>query len=193
VSTDGHAVHDRLLLGRRVILRPLFSSDYDWLYALATDQQVGRYWRFRGHTPSPETFVASIWAGVAAQFVVTKRADQTRIGLMQFDQFNAESGYGYLSAILHPDVLGAGWPIESLYLFVNYLFITRNLRKIYIEASGAALTNYQSAVGALLVEEGRLVDHDYVDGRFVDCHLLALYRQTWESNRASVDRFLVDG
>jgi RimJ/RimL family protein N-acetyltransferase len=106
--------------GRRVRLRPVTRGDYDWLYGLATDDRVSSQWKFRGFTPGPEDFVSALWNGIAAQFVLLRRSDDRPIGLVQFDQFNSESGFGYLSYVLQPDFLGQGWPMEGLFLFVNY-------------------------------------------------------------------------
>lgn len=76
------------------------------------------------------------------QFVTHRREDHRPFGLLQFYQFNAESGFGYLSFILDPEFIGQGWPIEALVLFINHLFVSRNLRKLYMETADSSLANY---------------------------------------------------
>lgn len=54
-----------------------------------------------------------------------------------------------------------------------------DLRKLYIEALEPSFDMFQSAVGPYLVEEGRLVQHQWYGDKYVDLHVLALYRDAW--------------
>src|SRR5436190_18418531 len=69
-----------ILTGRHVRRRPIFHGDYDYLYALTTDEELCGRIRYRGKTPSPEQFEHQLWHNVAAQFVIELVSDGRRIG-----------------------------------------------------------------------------------------------------------------
>ncbi len=181
------------LSGRRVVLRPLRPFDYEWLFPLATTGNGGRYWRFRGATPPAEEFPRAISHDVEVQMVVDRIDGRGPCGLVQLVNVNHRNGYGSMSVILRPDAYLEGWPMEGIGLFLSYVFMTWNLRKIYFESVEPSYESYRSTVGRLLVEEGVLRAHEFVDGKYVDYHILALYRETWADRHERVfSRFFND-
>ncbi len=68
---------------------------------------------------------------------------------------------------------------EGMFLLIDHLFASFPLRKAYAEMSA---TN--SAVMGLpsgpFVEEGRLADHDFVDGQYVDHVYISVSRCSWD-------------
>ncbi|CAN5580375.1 hypothetical protein BH20ACT2_BH20ACT2_09520 [soil metagenome] len=167
------------LTGRRVRLRALHQSDFDFLYQLAADEQVGFRWRTRGLTPAPDAFLALVWAGVDVQFVIVDQRTERLIGLVSAYGADAHAGHVRLAMMAVPDVMRTGWIIEAAILFIDYLFAVMNLRKIYFDVPGF---NYDTSLGRLgkwFRTEGTLKDHNYFGGRHWDQHILALYREDW--------------
>lgn len=73
--------------------------------------------------------------------------------------------------------------LDGVALFVDYVFSTWPFRKIYLEVPSYNLSQLGSQVGGLLAEEGRLLDHVWLNGRTWDLHLLALYQSSWQARR----------
>ena len=171
------------LKGHRVNLRPLAPPDYEWLYVLSSLPEVSSRWRFRGSTPSPEVFRAALWSNCDVQLIVEAADGSGPLGLLQLVDRDDRSGYAGVNMILRPDFMRRGWPFEGIAIFVEYVFRCWALRKLYFHTVSFNATQFQSAIGTLLTEEGRLRDHEYHDGKYFDLLILALYRETWQEAR----------
>ena len=170
------------LLGRRVMLRPVAVADLEALRMAEMDGSVISTYRTRGMTPSPEQWAQSFWSGVLAQFVVVRLATGEPIGMVSAYRPDNRHGTAYLAAYIFMPFQRLAWPMEGLRLFVSYLFRTFPLRKLYGVALDANLDQYRSILGGVAHEEGRLRDHEYLDGRYVDLVTLALYREQWTTS-----------
>ena len=164
-------------------MKPTEPNDYSWLYGLATSPETGVRWRFRGTIPSPEQFVSLLWREVEVQFVLWGRADARRLGLVQLIRYANKDGHAGVSFILDPTAQKSGWAIEGMILFINYVFTTMPIRKLYFESLEFSVNDYSSAIGAFLQDEGTLREHEYFNEKFLDLHISALYRKTWLENR----------
>ena len=144
--------------------------------------------RFAGATPSPEKIAASLWDSVLAQFVVEDASGQSPLGLVSVTSPNFRDGYAYMSAVGLPDVQGSGLMVEAALLGFNYGFATWPFRKIYMEATETSYASFKSGLGRLFSEEGRLREHSFWNGRYVDLLILAVYRATWVDHVSILDR-----
>lgn len=175
------------LVGRRVELVPLGPADHEWLYNVATTTPVGMLWRLvRNRHPSADEFVQMLWRNCAMAFTIRARSDGRPLGFAELNVVNHVAGHGQVGAFFTPEAAYSAWPVEGLAMFVDRAFTVFPLRKLYFESIGPALAQYGSLVGDLLVEEGRLREHEYVDGELVDYVILALYRQRWQEARAAL-------
>jgi RimJ/RimL family protein N-acetyltransferase len=82
----------------------------------------------------------------------------------------------YFAVTAFGSYLGTGLAIEGSLLFLNYLFSTWRIRKVYVETTPEALARYASGL-SLLREEGRLIDHEYLKGAYHDHMTYAIYRR----------------
>lgn len=178
------------LTGRRVHLRPVHPSDYEYLYALATGEQTGFRWRYRGVSPSPESFAQGLWQQVIAQFVVERRSDGERLGHVVAFDANERNGFCHIGILLDPEVEGAGWAFEAAALFVEYLFTLWPFRKLYGEVLEFNYAAFESGRDRWFREEGRLRAHEYHDNRYWDLVLVALHREDWERDASPILRRL---
>lgn len=180
-AVDAHGgTRSAPLVGRRVRLRPVQPSDYEYLYALATDDEVSHRWRFRGTTPSPDAFVQLLWQHSVVQFVVEHKESGRRIG--HLSAFNADdrNGWCHIGVVIDPALSRTGWALESIALFLNHLFVTFGFRKLYGEVLEPAFADLASGAGRWFRVEGRLERHEFFAGRYWDLVVLALYREDWE-------------
>jgi RimJ/RimL family protein N-acetyltransferase len=164
---------------RRVRLRPIADRDSAFLYELMTAPDGGGRVRFAGATPSPEKVRASLWDSVLAQFVIERVGSEKPLGLAAVTSANFRDGYAYLSALGAPEGRRLGLVAEGTLLAFHYAFSTWPFRKLYMEASEESLEAFRSGLGQFFVEEGRLREHSFWNGRYLDVTILAVYRETW--------------
>jgi RimJ/RimL family protein N-acetyltransferase len=169
------------LAGRRVRLRAVLASDYDFLFQLAVDERTAPHWRYRGAPPRPEAFIGELWDGVLTQFIVERKDQRERLGLVTAYEPLARDGHCKIAAIFRPDT--RIWPLEAVFLFVNYLFAEFGFRKLYGEVIEYNLDAFASAIGRWLETEGVLRGHELHAGRYWDVHILALWRERFELDR----------
>lgn len=167
-----------------VHLRPVEPADYAALRRFELDLTLGPRWRHRGSTPSPEAFVQSLWNGALAVYLVQGGHRPDPLGLVTAYGQDLQSGFAWVAAArFDPDDHPAPF-LLGLQAFTDHLFATWPLRKLYAEVLAPNLAPFASAAGSLFEEEGVLRDHAYVEGRYVDQHLLALTRERWLRARA---------
>jgi RimJ/RimL family protein N-acetyltransferase len=164
---------------RNTRLRPLAESDRAFLYGLMTSPHSGGRVRFGGATPSPEKVMASLWESVLAQFVIACPESGCPLGLVAVTSPNFRDGFAYLSALGAPEAQGRGVIAEGAMLGIHYAFLTWPFRKIYMEATEESYQAFRRGLGVFFEEEGRLREHTFWNGRYVDLAILAVYRETW--------------
>lgn len=164
---------------KHIQLHTIADNDGPFLYELMTSPAAGGRIRFAGATPSPEKVASSLWDNVLAQFIVAGAATQRRLGLVSITSPNFRDGYAYMSAVGDPTVQGSGLIAEGVLLGFNYAFQTWPFRKIYMEVSEPSYDAFRSGLGHFFTEEGRLHEHAFWGGRYVDVLVLAVYRTTW--------------
>ena len=167
---------------RRIRLRIITERDRAFLYELMTSPQSGGRVRFAGATPSPEKIASSLWDSVLAQFVIEGVDSQKPFGLVAITSPNFRDGFAYISALGPPQTQGRGLIAEGVLLGFHYAFTTWPFRKIYMEASEESYAAFKSGLGRFFVEEGRLREHAFWNGRFMDVLILAVYRKIWAAH-----------
>ena len=66
--------------------------------------------------------------------------------------------------------------MEASFVFMDYLFTTWPLRKIYSEVLSFNYEQFRSGVGRNFQEQGRLREHYYMGGRRWDQYVIAVDR-----------------
>jgi RimJ/RimL family protein N-acetyltransferase len=171
---------------RRIHLRVITERDSGFLYELMTSPQSGGRVRFAGATPSPEKIASSLWESVLAQFIIEGTSSQKPFGLVAITSPNFRDGFAYISALGPTESQGSGLIAEGVLLGFHYAFTTWPLRKIYMEATEESYRAFESGLGRFFVEEGRLRQHAFWNGRFMDLLILAVYRETWAHHASTM-------
>jgi RimJ/RimL family protein N-acetyltransferase len=166
------------LRGHTVQIRPVEARDYDFLFRLYTGGEHLVRYRLRGVTPSADSFVRFLWEQVLAQFIVETREGRP-VGLVSSFEADFRHRYVRIAACSTPEFEATGLVLEGVALLVSYLFATFDFRKIYAESLEANYTQFALGEGRLFEVEGRLKEHEYVDGRYQDFVLMAIYREAW--------------
>lgn len=176
-----------LLSGRYTYLRPVTPRDYHNLRVLELSPEIGVRWRFRGATPTQEQWVQAAGAQFL-EFVVVRSADQQPLGVVRLNHENFKDQHAHAMAASFATPHRSPLMVFGIALFIDYVFKCWNFRKLYFELPEYNLPQFASGLGSFLVQEGRLRQHLYYDGRYWDSVTLALYRRTWEERSARVLR-----
>ncbi len=163
------------LHGPTVELRPVGPRHEDLLasWLLAPENLVG--YRLRGGTLSPERARHLMWDGVLTQFIVQTRGGMAA-GWVAAIQPDFRNRHVHLTAVCDPDHRSTGAVPEGTLLLVRHLFDQYDLRKVYAEVLESNLAAFRSGVDRLFRIEGRLTEHEFIDGRYEDLLLLATDR-----------------
>jgi RimJ/RimL family protein N-acetyltransferase len=104
-------------------------------------------------------------------------------GLFDFDTFARTCRLGI--GIGDPDYRGQGYGRDALRVVLDYAFQLRNVRKVWLDVNG----NNERAIRAYracgFVEEGRLREHVWSNGDYIDLVQMGLLRSEWEAERSS--------
>lgn len=164
--------------GRHVYLRAITPEDYPWLQSAELSSELSMRWRFRGATPSPESWAQTIWGGALAQFLVVERKTDVPAGIVAVYRPNFQNGHAALAAAR----FGGGESpvmILGIGLFLRYVFACWNFRKLYLELPEYNYAQFASGLNRIFEIEGVLRDHNYFDGQLWDELVLAIYRDAW--------------
>lgn len=142
-------------------------------------------YRLRGTTPSPEAFLRFVWDQVVAQFVVESR-DGRPIGVVSAFEPDFRNRFISIAACSVDELETSGLVLEGVALLVTYLFENFDLRKIYAESLERNYAQFAMGEGRLFEIEGRMREHEYIDGRYEDFVLLAIYRESWREQHERI-------
>lgn len=172
-----------MLTGELVTLRPVRRGDYEQLYAWRTD--IATWMDTSAYAPVPWTFEAFTEyydriireAKEALDWAV--EVDGTLVGRCGMFDFNDLSRHAEVGLSYGPEHRGKGYGRDTLRVLLRYAFVYRNLHRVHLEttATNTAALRCYAAVG--FVEEGRLREHAYVDGRYVDMVVMSVLRSEW--------------
>jgi RimJ/RimL family protein N-acetyltransferase len=165
--------------GRRVRLREVQPSDYEYLYRLMSHPDVAWRWRYRGQAISFEAFTQVVERGTLAHFIVERLATGEPLGYLQAFDASLQWGWCHIGVVLDPAIALGGWAIEAPLLFLNYLFQMFELRKLYASVLEFNYEQFASFAGDRYHVEARLTNHEWHDGRWWDLFILALYQTDW--------------
>lgn len=166
---------------RRIQLRPVLPSDHEFLYRLATDEQLGFRWRFNGYMPSIEAFVSSLYAPeVFVQFAVDSATSGERIGYSVAYNADLRNRHAFYALLMADNPAGGahlGVGAETAILSLNYLFQTWDFHRVYVEVAEYNLPQFESVIGHVFTEEGRLTENLWYAGRWWDKLMLTCTRE----------------
>ncbi len=171
------------LFGSSVRLRPIEAPDIPYLYRLSVGGTAAQTYRFRGTTPSPDQFTRLLWEGVLAQFCVEPKELRRPIGLVTLYGADLRSGHVKVSGILDEEFSGHR-AVEAFELVIDFAFRSFPIRKVYGESPEYNVRSFRTVFDVVAVEEGRLVAHEYLNGKYYDFVHLAIYRDRWIEHRA---------
>lgn len=183
-SRSGTRPHDAFR-GPNVQLIPVTERDTDWLFGIcSTGDHLVRF-RMRAMTPSPDTFRRFLWDQVLTQFIVATH-DAKPVGLVTCFEPDFRNRYAYLAAVADRRFESSGLVLEGMTMLISYVFAQFDLRKLYAESLEPDFERYASGGGRVFEVEGRLRDHEYVDGGYQDYLISSVWRSTWREHHTRI-------
>lgn len=162
----------------RVRLRPILDFDLVPLYLASFDPANAAQWRYRGRTLPMDEFVATLFGGVIAQFMVEMVETGAPVGLVVAYDEN-RSGLNCKLAFLRCGQRAPGDSaavLEGMMLFISYLFDNFPFRKLFAEVPSYNMSMF---VADFADHEGVLKEFLFYKGEFVDLHHVSIARETW--------------
>lgn len=174
-----------MLAGEKVTLREIRESDLDRLTEFNNNFDI---WVLADDdAPAPRTrkqIEAELdeWmkAGTVIAFVI--EADGKVIGdcgLHHFSEHSRNCSFGI--SIQEDEYLGKGYGREAVSLLLDFAFRLRNMRRVWLTVSADNERAIRAYKGLGFVEEGRLREHVWQDGRYHDWVYMGLMRTEWEA------------
>jgi diamine N-acetyltransferase len=103
------------------------------------------------------------------------------IGLHHSNRRDSSSQFGI--GIYDPEYVGKGYGREAITLLLAWAFQVQNYRRIWLEAMAVNERALRSYRACGFVEEGRLRQHTYFNGTYVDVVLMGMLRTEWEAHQ----------
>lgn len=173
-----------MLTGERVTLRPVRPEDYPKLYEWRVD--MSSWMQMTTEAPYPMTLAAftELYDRITLEKDNTEFAIEAggelvgRCGMFSFDPLarSAEVGISF-----GPEHRGKGYGRDTLRVLLDYGFTKRNLNRVWLETTATNEAALRSYAAAGFVEEGRLREHAYIEGAYVDGVRMAVLRAEWEA------------
>lgn len=176
-------------IGRWVRLIPLTPEHYGFVRELVVNDPSGFHALFPARVPEQEAFADRLLSLVASCFVVESVNRRRPVGVAYLHQWSGQHGIADFQVTMVPSFRNTGVGVEAGHLFVDHVFRSFNIRKLYLPVTSCQRRTVRSAIGGVLQEEGRLRDHSYFAGRWHDQHILTITRDRYEECTAGVRPF----
>lgn len=178
-TAPGHPFVTENPRSTRVGLLPLKQSDYDFLYDLALSPDV--LWQWHGRSPGPESFAGTLYADTLVNFVIVDAAGH-RLGYVSAYSANMVHGTVSIQIFFHATARGLGWPLEAGALFLDHLFDSYPLRKVYINSPEYYFRRLKGILRFGFEVEGCLRQSVYGFGQYWDVYIAAVTRERWKDH-----------
>lgn len=171
-------IDDPLFIGRRVALRAVRLDDELAIQELENHPRNLRRWRNGGRVVPPGSPSSS--AGVFVRLLAIDLESQKMAALLVAYDPDIANGHCSFAILAAPSYHQSSVPGEGLALFLNYLFSTWPLRKVYAEVAEYNFSQFETIADSLFTIEGRLEEHLYMEGRYWDKLILSMTRPQFD-------------
>ncbi|MDQ3751935.1 MAG: GNAT family N-acetyltransferase [Actinomycetota bacterium] len=179
-----------MLKGNKVLLRPVTEDDLETIWPW--DSDIDLVALADDEPPLPRSFesfreqLKKIMAKPEEVALFAIEADGSLIGTCSLFHFDVTAHNVELGIFIGDrSYWGRGYGREAIGLLLEYAFRFRNQRKVYLgtfDDNERAIRSYR-ACG--FVEEGRLREHSWVDGRYKDLVHMGIMRSEWAGERGA--------
>jgi RimJ/RimL family protein N-acetyltransferase len=162
-----------MLTGTLVVLRPIEPADYPVLGSYVNDIEVEVLSGGDPPTPTPQASTAERWeaarTGEDIAFAIVERAAGQLIGQCALFNHHPVNSTAELGITIGDRAFwGRGYGREAVSMLTEYGFRYRNLHKVHLSTNATNERAIRAYRAAGFVEEGRLRQHVWSDGAYID-------------------------
>lgn len=177
-----------ILIGERIILRDYRKEDLVYIRKWVNDYHITKYlnniFLFPHSMADSERFLNDMIEGTSNRkgFIIAHKDTEEYIGqldLLNIDWTNRVSHIGI--TVGTKDNLGKGYGTEAIKILQEFAFKRLNLNKLQLEVreyNHRAIACYKKCG---FVEEGRIRESFYIDGKYTDTLLMGVLKREWEA------------
>lgn len=162
-------------------MRPVLATDLPTLEEIDFGVDEAFDWRYSGSVPSPQSRLASAWAGVLDQRVFVRLRDQCILGYGTLYLHNPRSGTAWLAVAAAPIFQRTGAALLGAGLYITVCFSEWPLRAIHAESAGHSLAAVSSGIDGVAVRISGCLKNARrrPDGGHTDVNWLTIERGPW--------------
>jgi RimJ/RimL family protein N-acetyltransferase len=174
-----------MLAGELVTLRPVRADDLPMLYAVRNDPATWISASDKPLWPMPftafEEYYATLAAAQEAEFAVDAGGELVgRCALFEIDELSRNAWIGVTLGTAHR---GKRYGRDVVRVLLDYAFSKRNLHRVQLDVLATNEAGLRAYKACGFVEEGRLREHAYAYGGFVDLVVMSILRSEWLAAR----------
>jgi RimJ/RimL family protein N-acetyltransferase len=109
------------------------------------------------------------------QFMIEKIIGGNIIGTIYSYNFQSVDGYAFITLFINPENQTRGYGPEALALFIDYLFKSHHLQKVYLEVYSYNHLSISPLIKSGFHLEGHFKNHRFFEGRRYDLFRFSLY------------------
>lgn len=176
-----------MISGNKVFLTAISKDSIQQLMAWRNDPQLRKY--FREYREISDAMQEAWYKGRVlnndkqVDFEIHSLATEKLIGHCSLNYISWVNRTAELGIYIgDPDHRGGGYGKDALRLLMDYAFKTLNLNRVWCEvfSNNAAIEVYRK-IG--FVDEGKMRQHHFDDGEYLDSYILGLLREDWLSKK----------
>lgn len=145
--------------GRRVRLEKLAPWHLPALHQAMTRESTLGGWPLLGERVPAREFGPYLWSLGRVHFAVVRLDTGEPIGLVQGIDDDMRSGSTGVGLFVDPRLWKAGWPLEGVLLFIDYLFCGLGFRKVSMILPDSVLAQVNPSTVGWTTREYSLRDH----------------------------------
>ncbi|GCE08956.1 GNAT family N-acetyltransferase [Dictyobacter aurantiacus] len=179
------------LAGEHILLRPLEMDDLEAFAGWFMDREATRYsmgvWLFPWSRYETEQWLKrTLLDKETLSLGVVEKEGGSLIGYAGIASISLVNRSGeYYIFLGAKESWGKGYGTEVTRLIVDYGFASLNLHRIMLTVSESNIAGVRAYTRVGFQQEGVLRDACYRDGAYHDKLVMAIFRPSWEANRAA--------
>lgn len=163
--------------GKNIRFKELSINDTQDIHNFASDEDVSRFigWNLM-HTLNEtrdhvESMIKREAAGTHLYSSIVLKSTQTIIGTAMIFNFNQEANNAEIGYVFHKNYWGKGYGTECVGLMSDFAFNSLSLHKLHAIVVDANIGSARILEKNGYVQEGRLKDHFFIEGKYYDALL----------------------
>lgn len=175
------------LTGNRIILREYRQEDFAYMRKWVNDYEITKYlsdlFIYPQSVKDTESFLNSMIEGRPNMkgFVIAHKDTEEYIGQLDLAKIDWPSRVATIGVVIGTkENLGKGYGTEAIKLLQEFAFNKLNLNKLELQVRAfneRAISCYKKCG---FIEEGRIRENFYVDGKYTDTIHMGLLKTEWD-------------